>query len=158
MLPPWYRCPCSKAIGACAVHRDRSRSPLSVCGEPIHQSSYNFERLAVAVEAQSEADSDLRLVLSPDETIGERTMISPSEDMSSFADQIVCMAKVLELKHVSSEPRMKDPLMQALFTPDTGPVALPCLQGLQEQVHGIFLGATQAFLALVISATPRYLR
>ncbi|XP_015265641.1 PREDICTED: leucine-rich PPR motif-containing protein, mitochondrial [Gekko japonicus] len=40
------------------------------------------------------------------------------------------MAKAL--KHPASKPKSKDSLMQALFTPDSGPVAFPLLQGLQE--------------------------
>ncbi|KAL8219343.1 UNVERIFIED_CONTAM: hypothetical protein K2H54_056800 [Gekko kuhli] len=138
-LLPWYPCPCSKALGACTSHQDHSRSPPSIRGEPIHQSSYDFERSPSVVEAQSEDDLDPRSVPSPDETTGDRTMISPLDDMSSFVDQIVRMAKALGLKHASSEPRTKDPLMQALFTPDTGPVALPCLQGLQEVVFAAWV-------------------
>ncbi|KAL8178467.1 UNVERIFIED_CONTAM: hypothetical protein K2H54_047947 [Gekko kuhli] len=119
-------------LKAYSTQQHSSLSPiLTECAKGL-QSSYELDRSLSALEVQSEANLDPRSVPSPDDTIADRSTISPSEDMSSFTNQIVRMAKALELKHASSEPRMKDPLMQALFTPNKGPVALPCLQGLQE--------------------------
>ncbi|KAL8202458.1 UNVERIFIED_CONTAM: Alpha-2-macroglobulin, partial [Gekko kuhli] len=131
MPPPWYPCHCSKSLPS-NRGRNRSPSPLSVRGDLLHRHVDDLDRSLSLLEGQSEEDSEPRSVPSPEEVIGAATSVSPSEDMSSFADQITRMAKALDIKHVPSEPRTKDPLMQPLFSPDTGPVALPCLQGLQE--------------------------
>ncbi|KAL8175563.1 UNVERIFIED_CONTAM: hypothetical protein K2H54_001702 [Gekko kuhli] len=128
---PWFPCRCSTSHPARGA-RSRSRSPLSVRGDPLQHPADDLDRSLSTLEAQSEEGSEPRLVPSLDEVIGAEATIFPSEDMSSFADQIIRMAKALEIKHASSEPRTKDPLMQPLFSPDTGPVALPCLQGLEE--------------------------
>ncbi|KAL8222202.1 UNVERIFIED_CONTAM: hypothetical protein K2H54_075126 [Gekko kuhli] len=131
MPPPWYPCHCSKSLPS-NRGRNRSPSPLSVRGDLLHRHVDDLDRSLSLLEGQSEEDSEPRSVPSPEEVIGAATSVSPSEDMSSFADQITRMAKALDIKHAPSEPRTKDPLMQPLFSPDTGPVALPCLQGLQE--------------------------
>ncbi|KAL8182895.1 UNVERIFIED_CONTAM: hypothetical protein K2H54_006149 [Gekko kuhli] len=131
MPPPWFPCHCSKSLpDNCS--RTRSPSPLSVRGDLLHRPVDDLDRSLSLLEGQSEEGSEPRSVPSPEEVIGAATSISPSEDMSSFADQITRMAKALDIKHAPSEPRTKDPLMQPLFSPDTSPVALPCLQGLQE--------------------------
>ncbi|KAL8221009.1 UNVERIFIED_CONTAM: hypothetical protein K2H54_057429 [Gekko kuhli] len=100
--------------------------------DPLQDSTYDRPRLHSEEDIISECGSDLALVPSPDNVIDYKTSVSPSEDMPSFAEQIIRMAKALELKHSTSEPKTNDPLMQALFTPDTGLVALPLLQGFQE--------------------------
>ncbi|KAL8182747.1 UNVERIFIED_CONTAM: hypothetical protein K2H54_000044 [Gekko kuhli] len=131
MPPPWFPCHCSKSLPD-NRSRTRSPSPLSIRGDLLHRPVDYLDRSLSILEGHSEEGSEPRSVPSPEEVIGAAATISPSEDMSSFADQITRMAKALDIKHAPSEPRTKDPLMQPLFSPDTGPVALPCLQGLQE--------------------------
>ncbi|KAL8220674.1 UNVERIFIED_CONTAM: hypothetical protein K2H54_051996, partial [Gekko kuhli] len=131
MPPPWFPCHCSKSLPD-NRSRTRSPSPLSVWGDLLHRPVDDLDRSLSILEGHSEEGSEPRSLPSPEEVIGAAATISPTEDMSSFADQITRMAKALDIKHAPSEPRTKDPLMQPLFSPDTGPVALPCLQGLQE--------------------------
>ncbi|KAL8207032.1 UNVERIFIED_CONTAM: La ribonucleoprotein domain member 1B [Gekko kuhli] len=120
MPPPWFPCHCSKSLPD-NRGRSHSQSPLSVQGDLLHHQVVDLDRSLLILEGQSEEGSEPRLVPSPEEVIGAAATISPSEDMSSFADQIMRMAKVLEIKHAALEPRTKDPLMQLLFSPDTGP-------------------------------------
>ncbi|KAL8221270.1 UNVERIFIED_CONTAM: hypothetical protein K2H54_063063 [Gekko kuhli] len=73
----------------------------------------------------------------PDDVDVQPASISPTENLTTLADRLIRMAKVLKLQHSAAQSKTKDLLMQALFTPESGPVALPLLQA--KGRHGSWL-------------------
>ncbi|KAL8179292.1 UNVERIFIED_CONTAM: Protein ndrg3 [Gekko kuhli] len=123
-------CPCMMSVHTGSSHHQQFQSLHSEGRDDIRDRLVEHNPLDIGTERDSDLGSELASLLSPDDVGMLPTSISPTEDLTMLADQLIRMAKVLKLQHSAAQPKTKDSLLQALFTPESGPVALPFLQGI----------------------------
>ncbi|KAL8178692.1 UNVERIFIED_CONTAM: hypothetical protein K2H54_055055 [Gekko kuhli] len=74
------------------------------------------------LDQASKADSENTSMPSPDEAFRDSPAPSPTEDLKLYSEQLVLMAKALELEYHSVEPQSTDPKLKILYNPDSGPI------------------------------------
>ncbi|KAL8221342.1 UNVERIFIED_CONTAM: hypothetical protein K2H54_066131 [Gekko kuhli] len=139
MPPPWYPCDYMHAPETRRYCNEHSHSPT-----PYSRSSHREPRNdpTLEVEMASDIGSDFASVSSPEDAIGGHHSVSPLEELSSFADQIVWMARALDFKQYIIGTEDKRPPYAGSVYSRFGLVALPLLQGLEEVIlaawqHGV---------------------
>lgn len=63
-------------------------------------------------------------------TVGGPLLIFPTEDLRLYSEQIIMMAKAVELDYTPSDPKPSDPIMNVLYDSESGPVAFPTVKGI----------------------------
>ncbi|KAL8222207.1 UNVERIFIED_CONTAM: hypothetical protein K2H54_075135 [Gekko kuhli] len=104
MLPPWYQTELQYDL---QLHREHSQSPSLDRGDLVIGSRPLCSQPTSEREAL-DLGSDEPLVPSPDDRIERHQSTSPSEDLSTFSDLLMRMAKALDLKHTAASPKTKD--------------------------------------------------
>ncbi|KAL8186868.1 UNVERIFIED_CONTAM: hypothetical protein K2H54_017140 [Gekko kuhli] len=85
------------------------------------------------MEPESDAESENASLPPPDNTVGDPSAPSPTEDLKLFSEKL----KSVGLEYTSTESKSTDPIIKVLCTPESGPVTLPLLQDICDVVMGI---------------------